>query len=207
MSEEKKKEENVETPKDEKKKGVHDHEAALKAAKEETEAWKNKYYMAFADVENLRKQNEKSYSEALKYRAYGFVEKLLSPLDGFHIVLSMGAPNPELKNYLTGFEYIYKQLVAALEEEGVKEASPPIGSDFDAKTMQAVDAEAGDGPVNKVLRVLAKGYMLKDRMVRPAMVVVSKARPAPEKVEPEKASETKPAEEKKEDNASAKCDA
>lgn len=208
MSEEKKKEETAETPKEEKKKAAHDHEAALKAAKEETETWKNKYYMAFADVENLRKQNEKSYSEALKYRAYGFVEKLLNPLDGFHIVLSMGAPNPELKNYLLGFEYIYKQLVVALDEEGVKEVSPPVGSDFDTKTMQAVDAEAGDGPINKVLRVLAKGYMLKDRMVRPAMVVVSKARPAPEKAENEKApAATKPAEEKKEENVSAKGDA
>ncbi|MCX5775075.1 MAG: nucleotide exchange factor GrpE [Firmicutes bacterium] len=197
MSEEKKKEETVETPKEEKKKAVHEHEAALKAAKEETELWKNKYYMAFADVENLRKQNEKSYSEALKYRAYGFVEKLLSPLDGFHIVLSMGAPNPELKNYLTGFEYIYKQLVAALEDEGVKELSPPVGADFDTHTMQAVDTEVGDGPVNKVLRVLAKGYMLKD-----------KARPAPEKTETEKkVSDEKPATEKKEENASAKGDA
>lgn len=183
-------------------------EEQLKAAKDEANTWKNKYYMAFADVDNLRKQNEKTYQEAMKYRAMGFVEKFLAPLDGFHIALSMGNPTPEVKNYLVGFEYIYRQFTSALEDEGVKEIDPRIGGDFDLNTMHAVDTKEMDGPANKVVSVLGKGYMLKDRLVRPAMVVVSKPKPQEEKPAAQPAEKAEMAAETKvEDNASAKKDA
>ena len=211
MSEEKKNTSESEIPKEDKKEEKFDKKAEkriaaleeeLKKVQAESDEWKNKYYMAFADMANLRKQNEKSYAEALKYRAMGFVEKLIMPMDSFHIALTMGNPTPEVRNYLIGFEYIYRQLTNVLDEEGVKEIDPKLGSDFDVNTMHAVEAVETEGPANKVVKVMAKGYQLKDRMVRSAMVVVSKAKAVPPE-EPKK-EEPKPAEtteEKKEESA------
>ncbi len=174
----------------------------LKKTKADADEWKNKYYMAFADMANLRKQNEKTYAEALKYRSFGFVEKLIPALDSFHIALTMGNPTPEVRNYLVGFEYIYRQLTNVLDEEGVKEIDPKLGSDFDLVTMHAVEALETDGPPNKIVKVMAKGYQLKDRIVRSAMVIVSKAKVAP--VEPSKTEEkpvSEPTEKKEESSA------
>ncbi len=151
-----------------------EYQALLAEKEKEVEEWKNKYYMAYADTENIRKQYDKDHQQILKYRAMGFLEKLLPILDGFHMALSNEVEDPTLKNYLTGFQYIYKMMVDALESEGVTEISPSIGEPFDEQTMDAMDTEESDGEENRVIRVFQKGYKLKDRMIRHARVVVSK---------------------------------
>ncbi len=156
-------------------KRISELESLLAKANEEIEAWKNKYYMAYADTENMRKQYDKEHQQMVKYRAMGFIEKLLPILDGFHMALSSDISDPTLKNYLTGFEYIYKMMVEALESEGVTEMSPKIGDKFDEASMDAVDVEEKEGEENIVLRIYQKGYKLKDRMIRHARVVVSKS--------------------------------
>ena len=70
---------------------------------------------------------------------------------------------------------IYNQMVYALESEGVKEITPQIGSEFDHNTMQAVDVVEGEKD-DVVVSVANKGYLYRDRLVRPAMVVVSKVK-------------------------------
>ncbi len=141
--------------------------------KKEVLSWKEKAYQTAADCDNLRKSYEKDHANMLKYRAMGFVEKLLPVLDSFHLSLMVKPSNPELANYVKGFEMIYRQMLNALDQEGVKEISPEVGSLFDPETMQAVDIKDGEED-NKILQVYSNGYMLKDRLVRPAMVVVSK---------------------------------
>jgi molecular chaperone GrpE (heat shock protein) len=79
-----------ESPKEEKKgKKEAQLEEKLQAALKEIETWKNKYYMVYADMENARKQNEKTLAESLKYRAEGFIENLFPVLDSFKIALDM----------------------------------------------------------------------------------------------------------------------
>lgn len=151
------------------------------------EHWKNEYYRAYADMQNLRKQVEKDHREAIRYRASGFVENLLPILDGFHMALQGEAKNEEMKNFLVGFEFIYRNLVSVLENEGVKEISPRIGDEFNPETMQAIEAVEGEGEPNKVLKVNVKGYMLHERLIRPSIVVVStnkKEQPKPENNNP-----------------------
>ena len=135
--------------------------------------WQNEYYRAYADMQNLRKAIEADHREAIKYRAEGFIDELLPILDGFHMALQNEATTTEMKNFLIGFQYIYRNLVNVLENEGVKEISPSIGDKFDASTMNAVEVEEKEGEENLITKVLAKGYMLHDRIVRPVMVVVS----------------------------------
>ena len=135
--------------------------------------WKNKYYRAYADTDNLRKQIEKDHCDAMKYRAEGFIEKLMAPLDGFHLALSIQPKNDEMKSFLQGFEYIYNNIVEALKSEGVSEIVPKVGDKFDSRDMHALDTVEKEGPENLVTMVAGVGYRLHDRLIRPAMVYVS----------------------------------
>jgi len=138
------------------------------------EHWKNQYYMAYADTQNLRKSIEEEKRVALRYRSEGFLTNLLPALDAFYLALEASPNNEEAKNYQIGFKYIYNQIQKAIEDEGVTELTPKVGDNYDLSLMHAVEAEESDGEENKVLKVFAKGYKLHDRLIRPAMVVVSK---------------------------------
>ena len=164
-----------ETSKDNKKKNKQEDKLLkqIETLTKEVEIWKDKAYRTAADCDNLRKSYEKDHETLLKYRAMGFVEKLLPALDSFHLSLMVKPDNPSLANYVKGFEMIYRQILSSLEQEGVKQISPEIGSHFDADTMQAIDVKDGEED-DKIIQVYSNGYMLKDRLVRPAMVVVSK---------------------------------
>lgn len=158
-----------------KSKKIEKLQEELAKAKEEAEKWKNEYYRAYADTQNLRRGLEKEHLEAMKYRSEGFLSNLLPVLDSFHIVLQNEPSDPALKNYLVGFQYIYRNLVASLENEGVKEIAPNIGDMFDASTMNALDTTVVEGEEeNKIIKIYAKGYKLHDRLIRPANVCVSK---------------------------------
>lgn len=146
----------------------------LAEARAETKKWQNEYYRVFADMENLRRSIEKDHHEALRYRAEGFINSLLPILDGFHAALKEeNAMTAEMKSYLTGFSYLYKNLVSVLVSEGVEEIDPKVGGPFDPKTMDALETKETDGPENIVLKVHAKGYRLHDHLIRPALVLVS----------------------------------
>ncbi|MCD8204763.1 MAG: nucleotide exchange factor GrpE [Coprobacillus sp.] len=138
----------------------------------ERDHWKNEYYRAYADTQNLRKTLQKDHEEAIKYRAEGFVEGLLPVLDSFYMVLSATPPSEEVKNYCEGFAYIYKNLVSVLESEGVSEIAPKIGDKFDPNLMIAIESEEDSEP-NIVKKVYSRGYSLHGRVIRPAGVKVS----------------------------------
>ncbi len=124
-------------------------------------------------MQNLRKHIEADHKEAMRYRIEGFVGELLPILDAFHLALANDAKNEEMKNFLTGFTFIYKNLVSVLENEGVKEIEPKINDEFNPSTMQAIETKVDEQNPNKVIKVVTKGYKLHERLVRPAMVVVS----------------------------------
>lgn len=147
----------------------------IKELEEQANVWKNKYYQAYADMDNLRKLMEKDHQQMVKYRGQGFLESLLPVLDNFYMAFKVTPTDPTLAAYCKGFEMIYNQMVYALESEGVKEITPQIGSEFDHNTMQAVDVVEGEKD-DVVVSVANKGYLYRDRLVRPAMVVVSKVK-------------------------------
>ena len=142
-------------------------------AQADAEHWKNEYYRAYADTRNLRNQLEKDHQSAMKYRAEGFIDELLPVLDSFYAVLKNEPTNPDLKNYLIGFQYIYKNLTSVLENEGVSEIAPKVGDKFSPETMNAVETVESDGEENLIVDVHVKGYKLHDRLIRPANVTVS----------------------------------
>ena len=164
----------IKDKKSKEEKKIKELEEELAKLKADVEHWKNEYYRAYADTQNLRKSLEKEHSDIIKYRAMGFIEDLLPVLDSFHMALANEPTSQELKNYLVGFQFVYRNLVSVLENEGVKEISPNIGDKFSDKTMNGVDITVQEGEENLVTKVYAKGYELHGRLIRPAQVSVSK---------------------------------
>ena len=173
LNEEQQEETQEENPKKAFKKKLHKLEEQRDKAQADADHWKNEYFRAYADTKNLRSQLERDHLAAMKYRAEGFIEELLPVLDSFYTVLKNEPTNPELKNYLIGFQYIYRNLVTALENEGVKEIAPKLGDKFSPDTMNAVETVESDGEENLVVDVHLRGYKLHDRLIRPANVTVS----------------------------------
>lgn len=156
-----------------KEKKINGEAEKLAKLNADLEHWKNEYYRAYADMQNLRKQVEKDHREALKYRAEGFIENLLPILDGFHMALQAEVSSQEMKNFLVGFEFIYRNLVSVLENEGVSEIAPKVGDTFDPQTMQAIETVYDESQKpDTIVKVNVKGYKLHERLIRPSIVVV-----------------------------------
>lgn len=146
-------------------------------AKEEYDAMQDRYAQAMktaAYYENQSKYYKSEYDRVLKYRSQSLVEDLLPVLDGFQLAFKMEPPNKEATDYRTGFQYVYSILKSVLTNEGVKALVPEVGAAFDAKLQQVVDTiETEDEKQNNhIAEALLNGYMLKDRLIRPASVKI-----------------------------------
>ena len=110
----------------------------------------------------------------LKYANEDIVNDILPMLDNFERALKMESASDELSKFLDGMKMIYQGLVNTLEKYEVKEIAS-LGKPFDESIHQAVATEEVEGTdSNIVVEVFQKGYMLKDKVIRPAMVKVSK---------------------------------
>ena len=134
---------------------------------------KNAYAMAYADTENTRKRLTKEYESNMKYHIQSFALEILPVLDNCERALALKAEDSNDENYRKGFEMVFRQLSQALKKEGVEEIDA-LDQEFDPNWMQAMMTEQVEGvEPGKVTAVLQKGYKLKDRLLRAAMVKVS----------------------------------
>ena len=180
MSKEDVKEEKVEkevtepeTEKIDEEKAVDERDALIESLQSEVAKLKNDFARAYADTENMKKRLTKEAYNAKKYRFKDSALELLPIVDNMAMALNVQTEDEALLNYVKGFEMIYKQFLSVLDKEGVKEIEAD-GKPFDHNTMQALMQEKQDGVESGiVLEVLQKGYMLKDRILRPALVKVS----------------------------------
>jgi molecular chaperone GrpE len=137
---------------------------------EQREAW----LRALADAENARKRAQADIAQARKYAAERMVEDLVPVMDSLEAAL--GAGGAELEALRAGVELTRKQLQSAFERAGVAAVSPEPGQRFDPHRHQAMATAESDQEPNTVLSVLQKGYTLHDRIVRPALVTVARAK-------------------------------
>lgn len=136
-------------------------------------ASKNDLLRAYADTDNTRKRLIREAETAKKYRFQSAALELLPILDNMERALDVKPENEEAATFVKGFEMIRTQLVNALNNEGVKEIEA-LNQPFDANFMQALMTEKKEGvEPGTVIEVLQKGYKLKDRILRPALVKVS----------------------------------
>jgi molecular chaperone GrpE len=126
-----------------------------------------------ADYDNFRRRTREEQAASLKYKSQSLLEQLLPALDNFERALKTEATNDQTKNLIQGMEMVYRQLADALKQEGLSEV-PTVGATFDPNMHQAVmQVEDSEYESNTVIEELQKGYMLKDRVIRPAMVKVN----------------------------------
>lgn len=148
-------------------------EEIIDGLKAELEKAKNDVARAYADTENMKKRLQKDADTTRKYRFQQPALELLPILDNMELALKVQTEDESVLNYVKGFEMIHKQLKGVLEKEGVQEIDA-LNKPFDHNTMQALMQEKKeDCESGIVLEVLQKGYMLKDRILRPALVKVS----------------------------------
>lgn len=131
---------------------------------------KNEYYKAYADADNLKKRLQQEAEMTRKYRIQSFALEILPAVDNLERALAQETADENMRK---GVQMIYDQLMHALKQEGV-EVIDALNQPFDANYHHAIMQEAVEGVAsNTVIEVLQKGYMLKDRILRAALVKVS----------------------------------
>lgn len=152
--------------KNKKNKQVEELTEKLKSLEEET-------LRAKADLINYRKRKDDEVSNLLKYCNADIIMLLLPVLDNFERVINKEDIPDDVKSYLEGFKLIYKQIKDILESNDVKEIEA-LGKEFDPMYHQSVTMRKDDTKESGiVLEVYQKGYTYKDKVLRPAMVIIN----------------------------------
>lgn len=129
-----------------------------------------------AEFENFRRRSLKEKQESFKFGHQNLVKDLLSAVDNLERALEHGAQNagPEVRGILDGVELVHREFLGALAKHGVKEVEAE-GKLFDPADHEAMGQVPNtEVPPNTVLQVLQKGYVIHDRMLRPARVIISR---------------------------------
>lgn len=142
----------------------------LKAKIEEAE---NRILRLQADYENSRRRAKLDLAATEKYKSQSLITGLLPAIDNFERALQIEADNEQTKSVLQGVEMVYRSLLDALKAEGAEQIEA-VGKEFDPNLHQAImQVEDANFDSNIVVEELQKGYILKDRVIRPSMVKVN----------------------------------
>jgi len=153
----------------------------LAEAQREAAEFKDKALCTLAEMENLRKRTEREVADARLYGNASFARDVLAVADNFQRALDAVAPelraDEKVKSFIEGIELTERELLKVLGKHGVKKFSPD-GEKFDPNVHQAMfEMEHAELPPGHVAQVIQAGYMLGDRVLRPAMVAIVKAAP------------------------------
>jgi molecular chaperone GrpE len=129
------------------------------------------FLRAKAEAENTRRRAEEEMAKARKFAVEGFAESLLPVKDSLEAAIAIPSATPE--QLLEGVHATLRQLSAALERNKVVEINPTPGARFDPHQHQAISVVPAAQEPNTVVAVLQKGYLIADRVLRPALVTVS----------------------------------
>ncbi len=141
-------------------------EAELAEAKEQ-------FLRAKAETENLRRRAQEDVVNAQKFAIQKFASELISVKDSLEMALLDQSGQFDTLKF--GVDLTLKQLVSAFEKGQISEINP-LNEKLDPHRHQAISAEESDAEANTIIRVMQKGYLIADRVLRPAMVVVAKAK-------------------------------
>jgi molecular chaperone GrpE len=148
-----------------------DAQAELANIKAQNATLADQYLRAQADVQNARRRADEEISKARKFAVEGFADSLLPVLDSLEAGLAIQSATPE--QIREGAEATLRQLKSALERNKVVEINPTAGTKFDPHHHQAISVVPAQQEANTVVTVLQKGYLIADRVLRPALVTVT----------------------------------
>jgi molecular chaperone GrpE len=148
------------------------------ASRKAEENW-DKLLRVQAEMDNLRRRAERDLQNAHKFALERFAKELLPVADSLELgLLAANGDSPELARLREGGELTLKMFLGALEKFGIAPVNP-IGQKFNPEQHQAMGMEpSAETEPNTVLKVFQKGWLLNERLIRPAMVVVAQAAPA-----------------------------
>jgi len=144
--------------------------ALLKEAEDEAARLKDAWLRAKAETENVRKQAQNDLAKAHKYAIERFAQDLLTVKDALE--LSLATPNATIETLKDGVELTLKNLNAAFDKARIVEINP-VGEKYDPHRHQAMTMIQSGEPPGTVVQVFQKGYLLNDRVLRPALVAVA----------------------------------
>lgn len=171
-NEEIKEEKKAEEPKEHKKE--HNKDKKLEELQNEVNTLKDKNMRIAAEMVNTLRRKDEETNRLLKYSNESLITELLPVIDNFERALNVDVKTADVESYQKGMTMIYNSLKNILEKFEVKEIEA-IDKEFDPSYHQAVMQEEKEGTKeNIVIEVLQKGYTYKDKVIRPAMVKVSK---------------------------------
>ncbi|WP_350296373.1 nucleotide exchange factor GrpE [Limnohabitans sp. Rim8] len=148
-----------------------DAQAELANLKAQNADLADQYLRAQADVQNARRRADDEITKARKFAVEGFADSLLPVLDSLEAGLAI--PNATIEQIREGSEATLRQLKSALERNKVAEINPAAGTKFDPHHHQAISVVPAEQEANTVVTVLQKGYLIADRVLRPALVTVT----------------------------------
>ncbi|MCM0045013.1 MAG: nucleotide exchange factor GrpE [Burkholderiaceae bacterium] len=131
------------------------------------------YLRAKAEADNVRRRAQEDIAKAHKFAVESFAEALLPAKDSLEMALKVESPS--LESLKEGVEMTLKQLSAAFGKNRLLEVNPQAGDKLDPMKHQAISMVPADQEPNTIVTVLQKGYMIADRLLRPALVTVSQA--------------------------------
>ena len=156
--------------------GKHGHkhnDEEIGKLKAEIEEWKNEYLRKQADFQNFTKRKEKEVEELKKFSSEKIITQFLGSLDNFERAIESSIESKDFDSLLKGVEMIVRNLKDIMTSEGVEEISTEGA--FNPEYHHAVGIEASeDKKEDEIVKVLQKGYMMKGKVIRPAMVIVCK---------------------------------
>jgi molecular chaperone GrpE len=129
------------------------------------------YLRAKAEAENVRRRAEEDIAKARKFAVEAFAEAMLPVMDSLEGAIA--TPGAAVEVVLEGVHATRRQLASALERNKVIEVNPPAGTKFDPHQHQAISVVPAEQDANTVVTVLQKGFLIADRVLRPALVTVA----------------------------------
>jgi len=129
------------------------------------------YLRAKAETENTRRRADEEVAKARKFALESFAESLLPVLDSLEAATAIS--NASTEQMLQGVHATLKLLTQALERNRVVEINPPVGTRFDPHQQQAISVVPAEQEANTIVSVLQKGYLIAERVLRPALVIVA----------------------------------
>ena len=147
--------------------------SSLNEARQQIDELNERVVRLTADYDNFRKRAQRDKIEARQFANQGILEKLLPVLDNFEMaIIAVKDADPSVRD---GVQMIYDQLLGVLKTEGV-EPVDAVGQQFDPNMHEAISQEESDEvEEGKVINQIQRGFILNDRLVRPARVIVAKA--------------------------------
>lgn len=150
-------------------------EQELKGSKKSFEELNDRYLRLAADFDNHKKRVSKEKADLISYGNEELIRSLLNVLDNLERGIEHSATNADKNTIIEGLRLVHKQFLDCLEKYGVKAIKVDRGDEFDPNVHQAVErVESSEIQPGLILSEMLKGYMLKDRLLRPSLVTVSK---------------------------------